>query len=281
MSSDRIAISGVRIDGCHGVLPEERTYRQPFVVDISCHVDAREAGASDNVGDTISYADLAQDAREIIEGESVNLIETLAERIAEKVLARGALSTTVTVHKPEAPVGIPFADASITITRTSPLLEAGTIRRVILALGSNLGNRDANIRAAIDEIAALDAHVSAVSNLVETEAMLLPGQGPQPAYLNAVISLTTALAPLELLTQLQRIEVRGGRVRHERWGARTIDIDIVEIEGITSTNPRLILPHPRADQRLFVLEPWHEIEKTATLNGQPLASLIARLQGAN
>jgi len=107
---------------------------------------------------------------------------------------------------------------------------------------------------------------------------LAPGQDPQPNYTNAVLTLETALAPLQLLRELQRIEVRGGRVRHERWGARLLDIDIIDFEGVTSVAPQLKVPHPRAAERLFVLEPWAAIEPEAVLAGVPVAQLIRAIR---
>ncbi|MFT0847387.1 2-amino-4-hydroxy-6-hydroxymethyldihydropteridine diphosphokinase [Actinomycetaceae bacterium L2_0104] len=277
--SDIIRIEGVRAFGRHGVLAEERTYDQPFVVDIELEVDVTSASRTDDVVNTISYADAAQDAVEVITGESVNLIETLAERIAERILARGPLAASVTIHKPEAPVGLPFSDVFVTVRRRGPLTNDDVgIRHVVLALGANLGNTHANLVWAIEQIRRLDVHVDRVSDLYETEPVLAPGQEAQPNYTNAVLSLDTALSPLELLRELQRIEVRGGRVRHERWGSRLLDIDIVDFEGVTSSLERLTLPHPRAAERLFVLKPWASIEPEATLGGRPITALVAELE---
>ena len=277
--SDTIRIDGVRALGRHGVLAEERTYDQPFVVDIELEVDVRSASRTDDVANTISYADVAQDAVDVIAGESVNLIETLAERIADRVLARGPLATSVTIHKPEAPVGLPFSDVFVTVRRRGPLTNDDVgIRHVVLALGANLGETRANLAWALEQIRALDVHVDRVSDFYETEPVLAPGQEAQPNYTNAVLSLDTALSPLELLRELQRIEVRGGRVRHERWGSRLLDIDIVDFEGVTSSLERLTLPHPRAAERLFVLKPWASIEPEATLGGRPISALVAELE---
>lgn len=278
--TDTIRIEGVRALGCHGVLAEERTYDQPFVVDIELDVDTAPSAATDDVAHTISYADVAQDAVAVITGESVNLIETLANRIAAKVLERGPLAVGVTIHKPEAPVGLPFSDVFVTVRRNGPLLDSGAgIRHVVLALGANLGEPRANLEWAIEQIKTLDVHVNAVSDFYETVPVLAAGQAPQPTYTNAVLTLDTALSPLELLRELQRIEVRGGRVRHERWGARLLDLDIIDIEGVTSSAPRLTLPHPRAAERLFVVEPWASIEPDAILGGVPVAQLVREISG--
>ena len=273
--SDVVSIFGVTADGCHGVLPEERTYLQPFVADIEVEVDTRQAAISDDVAQTISYSDVANDAVQVITGESVYLIETLASRIADRVLARGALSVTVTLHKPKAPVPLPFSDAQVRIHRDGPLKDSQAgLRHVVLALGANLGDTQGSLEWAIGQIRLLDVNVVAVSSFLRTAPVLAEGQAPQPDYLNAVVCIDTALAPLDLLAALERIEVRGGRVRHERWGARLLDIDIIDVEGVTSTYSHLLLPHPRAAERLFVLEPWHQIEPDATLLGRPISDLI-------
>jgi 2-amino-4-hydroxy-6-hydroxymethyldihydropteridine diphosphokinase len=139
----------------------------------------------------------------------------------------------------------------------------------VLSLGSNLGDREATIRAAVHEIAALDGVlVTAASGLVETAAVKLDGVDTDaPAYLNAVVEVRTSLDPEELLDALGAIELDHGRVREERWGDRTLDIDIVDFAGLRVDSPRLTLPHPRAAERSFVLVPWLEVEPTATLRG--------------
>ena len=273
--SDTVRITGVHAEGRHGVHEEEKARPQPFLVDVEAEVEAARAAAGDDLADTVSYADIASDAVAVVRGPSVDLIETLAQRIADRVLARGALRVAVTVHKPEAPVGLPFSDASVTVRRDGPLAASGTIRRAVVALGANLGDARAALDAAVEAVRRLDVCVTAVSRYARTAPVLAPGQPPQPDYLNAVLTLTPAMSPLDLLAALQRIEVRLGRVRRERWGPRAIDLDIVDVEGVASRNPRLTLPHPLAAGRLFVLEPWMEIEPDATLAGSPVASLAA------
>lgn len=117
-AADQIAMRGVRATGHHGVYPDERETGQPFLVDVVLTVDIRPAAASDDVADTVHYGELAADVVAVVEGEPVNLIETLAARIAEVCLRRSLVaSVEVTVHKPEAPVGVPFGDVSVTIVR--------------------------------------------------------------------------------------------------------------------------------------------------------------------
>ncbi|HWC36103.1 MAG TPA: dihydroneopterin aldolase [Mycobacteriales bacterium] len=118
MTTDQIAVRGIRAFGYHGVLPEERAQGQLFLVDAVLSVDTRSAASSDELDQTVDYADLAQRLAAVIEGEPVNLIETLAQRLADTCLKEDRVdSVEITVHKPDAPAGVPFGDISVTITR--------------------------------------------------------------------------------------------------------------------------------------------------------------------
>ena len=116
---DRVALTGLRGYGRHGVLPSERANGQPFLVDVELGLDTRRAAKSDDLTDTVDYAGLADRVVALVEGEPVNLIETLAERIAAMCLEpAGVEQVQVTVHKPEAPVTVAFEDVSVTIMRS-------------------------------------------------------------------------------------------------------------------------------------------------------------------
>jgi dihydroneopterin aldolase len=116
---DRVALRGLRGFGRHGVLPAERSLGQWFGVDVELGLDTRSAAAGDDLGETVDYSAVASDVVALIEGEPVNLIETLAQRIAEVCLVRpGVMQVEVTVHKPAAPVSVPFDDVSVTILRS-------------------------------------------------------------------------------------------------------------------------------------------------------------------
>lgn len=142
-------------------------------------------------------------------------------------------------------------------------------RPVVLALGSNLGDREAIIRSGVSAISDLPGVViKAVSGLVESAAVKPGGVDEDaPAYLNAVATLRTAQDPYWLLGALIAIERAHGRVRETRWGDRTLDIDIITIESVTLSTDRLTVPHPRAAERAFVLAPWLQVEPDATLPG--------------
>jgi 2-amino-4-hydroxy-6-hydroxymethyldihydropteridine diphosphokinase len=150
----------------------------------------------------------------------------------------------------------------------------------VVALGANLGDRQKTIRAAADRIARLPL-VSDVrlSRLFETVALRLDGPDPEaPGYVNAVALVTTRLAPEILLGMLHAIEDENGRERRERWGDRTLDLDLIAYGDVVSDGPSLQLPHPRAAERLFVLDPWQDVDPDAELFGRGrVADLAAEL----
>ncbi|HVW82061.1 MAG TPA: dihydroneopterin aldolase [Mycobacteriales bacterium] len=116
--SDQIALRGLRAFGYHGVLPEERREGQRFVIDAVLSVDTRAAAASDDLADTVDYGGLAKQLRAAVESDPVDLIETLAQRLADLCLAsERVLAVEITVHKPEAPTGVDIDDVTITINR--------------------------------------------------------------------------------------------------------------------------------------------------------------------
>ncbi|MCP1428887.1 2-amino-4-hydroxy-6-hydroxymethyldihydropteridine diphosphokinase [Microbacterium foliorum] len=153
----------------------------------------------------------------------------------------------------------------------------------VVAFGANLGDREATIRAAADRIARLPL-VSGVrlSPLFETVALRLDGPDPEaPGYVNAVALVTTRLAPSILLGMLHAVEDEHGRERHERWGDRTLDLDLIAYGDESADDERLQLPHPRAAERLFVLEPWLALDPDAELPGRGrVADLVTSLRAA-
>ena len=147
----------------------------------------------------------------------------------------------------------------------------------VLAIGGNLGDRQANIRAAVE---ALDEtkgiKVRGVSPMVESFAVTAAGvDESKPNYINAVLKVDTKLKPKKLLKEVRRIESELGRVRIERWGSRTMDIDIVTYADVVKSSKKLELPHPRAYQRAFVLVPWSQLDSEAILPGHGLVRELA------
>lgn len=136
---------------------------------------------------------------------------------------------------------------------------------VVLALGSNLGERVAHLQGAVDALgAAPGVTVHRVSPVVETDPVGGPEQDP---YLNAVVLASTTLAPLDLLATCQAVEAARDRVREVRWGPRTLDVDVLTFGEAVDDDERLTLPHPRAHARAFVLVPWALADPDAVLPG--------------
>ncbi|GGT12517.1 2-amino-4-hydroxy-6-hydroxymethyldihydropteridine diphosphokinase [Streptomyces griseoviridis] len=148
-------------------------------------------------------------------------------------------------------------------------------KRAVIALGANLGNRLETLQGAIDALEDTPGiRVKGVSPVYETEPWGVD-PGTQPSYFNAVVILKTTLPPTSLLERAHAVEEAFHRVREERWGPRTLDVDIIAYADVVSDDPRLTLPHPRAHERAFVLAPWHDVDPEAALPGRgPVADLL-------
>lgn len=147
----------------------------------------------------------------------------------------------------------------------------------VLALGGNLGDREQTLESAISQIAELKSvKLIARSSFYESVAVTLDGEDDKaPKFLNCVVKVETKLEPKKLLKKLFEIENAHGRVRLERWGPRTLDIDIIVFGAELVQTKNLQIPHPRAHQRGFVLVPWLEIEPEAVLPGHGKVAKLA------
>lgn len=287
MRGDLIRLTGVRARGFHGVLPHERRDGQDFVVDVVLSLDLSRAGTSDDLRHTVHYGEVAADVVALVEGEPSDLIERLAEQIATVVLARPLVEAVeVTVHKPQAPVGVPFGDVEVVLRRTKDV-------PVVIALGANVdreGERpDATVRQAVRQLhrtrGLRQVRVSRFYVTAPVGGELVAGQ---PDYVNAVATARTRLTPASLLGRLHQIEADHGRTRDARWGPRTLDLDLVQYgdprdgSDVRSTDPGLLLPHPRAHERAFVLTPWLDVDPAATLRTDtgptPVGDLLPALE---
>ncbi|WP_436737511.1 2-amino-4-hydroxy-6-hydroxymethyldihydropteridine diphosphokinase [Streptomyces sp. BBFR102] len=153
-------------------------------------------------------------------------------------------------------------------------------KTAVISLGSNLGNRLETLQGAVDALEDTPGlRVKAVSPVYETEPWGVQ-PGSQPSYFNAVAVIRTTLPPGSLLERAQAVEEAFHRVRDERWGPRTLDVDIVAYAGVVSADPELTLPHPHAHERAFVLAPWHDVDPEAQLPGHgSVDELLSGLAG--
>lgn len=308
---DRITISRLAVDAHHGVYAEERRAGQRFFIDAELAVDCRDAARGDDLTRTVNYGEVMHAIYTAVANNPVDLIETVAERVATVCLEfPGVQAVTATVHKPSAPVGLPFEDVAVTVARSRAeaqrageavrsgdaqlLSRAGRpttpTRCAVIALGSNRGDRHAKLTEALARVAALPG-VYAVHESSRIETLALTPRGideTAPRYLNAVATAVVAadVHPQALLGALLAIEADLGRVRAERWGDREIDLDLIALGGLSGTwpdagtgLPPVTLPHPRAHERAFVLEPWSEIQPDAVLPGHGrLRDLVSKLR---
>lgn len=240
-----IDIKGLKVHACHGVLPEEKITPQPFVFDITIDCDTCAAANSDDVSDTVNYAEVCALVTEFCKGNGFNLIERLAYAAAFETARKfpKIKAVEVTVHKPQAPVNLPFGDISVTAR-----VERNT---VLLSLGSSMGDRKATLGGAIAELDKLSGvTVSKVSDYIETQPY---GGAAQNTFLNCAVMAECLISPRELLNNIHKIESDFKRVRDKRWGDRTLDIDIVFFGNKIIAEEGLCVPHPDYFNRAFVL----------------------------
>lgn len=147
--------------------------------------------------------------------------------------------------------------------------------KVVIALGSNIGDTNSHLHHAI-EVLGESISITAVSSYYQTPPM---GGPVQDDYLNAVLIAETDIDPLDLIVLMQEIEDLAGRTREVHWGPRTLDLDLISYGDLEIAEPHLQLPHPRAHERTFVLEPWLEIDPDAELIGYgAIRELLAALK---
>ena len=266
--TDRITLSQIAVTSCHGVPKHEKSTPQRFFVDVVIECDLSRVGATDDLATTISYADVGQDIMLIMTQQPVDLIETLTEQIVASTLARLAVEAVeVTVHKPDALAGVEFSAFGLSGPAVSIRREQD--RPVVIALGANLGDRMATLASAVRFLERTPGlELVGVSRLFETDPI---GEADQTDYLNAVAVGRSRLAPWSLLERLHHIEACRGRTRGSHWGARMLDIDLIQVgdpeadADVRSDTVELMLPHPRAAERAFVLQPWLDVDPRAVL----------------
>lgn len=247
---DEIKIIDLEVFARHGVLSEEKSLGQKFFLSIFLSYDIKTAGRTDNIYDTINYADVAHFANNFMKENSYNLLEALAQNLAEAILLKFKVDEIeLEIKKPLAPIDLSFKNVSIKIKRKW--------QTVYLGIGSNLGDKQKNMNEAVKLLGnEPKIIIEKVSNFIISKPM---GEVKQDNFLNGAIEIKTLLEPLELLKVVNDIENKLGRVREIHWGPRTIDIDILLYGDRVIRNEELIIPHYGMYQRDFVLQPMNEI----------------------
>ena len=253
---DTILVDDLRVMCVIGALPHEREAAQPLRVDLAVGVDLSDAGRTDELDDTVHYGLVAERVTEMAEASKFILLERFAAEVADVVLAFDRVERVeVTVTKLRPPVPTPLATTGVRIVRTRAEATSTPLHShtAIVALGSNLGDREGFLRLAVGEL----GNVTAVSDVYETEP--IGGPDAQGAYLNMVAVVETSLDPFAFLRRCRRIEALALRQRVVHWGPRTLDVDVLFFDDMRIDSPELVVPHPRINERRFVLTPLAEV----------------------
>ena len=248
---DKIHIKDLEIIGFHGAIPEEKVLGQKFVLSFELDVDLRQAGKNDDLTKTVHYGELAQKVEEEFTKTSYDLIEKAAEEICEFVLLNYPLVKKVKLllKKPWAPTRKHVEYVAVEIERKW--------NKVYIAAGSNLGDKEETLKEAIDKIdKRKDCVVTKVSNFYTTDPV---GYEDQDQFVNCVFEINTLQTPSELMDTLLEVEKDFKRERIIRWGPRTLDLDIIFYDDIISYDEHILIPHPRAHERQFVMKPMCDI----------------------
>lgn len=248
---DQIRIDNLRIFAHHGVYAEENKKGQNFYINAVLETDTREAGIMDELDFSTDYGEVCQFLQRFLTEHTYKLIEAAVHKAAEEVLLNFPLVRRITLElrKPEAPIPLPFESVSVQITRGW--------RKAYLACGSNMGDREGYLNAAVEALRQDDrCRVLQVSDWMTTTPY---GDVAQDDYLNGAIAIETLYTPEELLERIHEIESAGGRERKVQWGPRTLDLDILLYEDCIMYTDTLKIPHADMHNRDFVLAPLAQI----------------------
>lgn len=248
---DQIIIQNLTVFARHGVLPEENRLGQKFVISATLSLDLKDAGKADDLTKTIDYAYVCRQIEAFLTEHTFQLIESCAEQLAEHLflLHEQIKEIELMIKKPWAPIMQPVEYVGVKIKRAR--------HKAYIALGSNMGEKEQYLQKALS---LLNNHpackVVACSDFITTKPY---GKTDQDDFLNGVCAVETLLSPHDLLSLLHETEAACNRVRTERWGPRTLDLDILFYDDAIIQTKDLIIPHIDLHHRRFVLQPLAQI----------------------
>lgn len=248
---DEIRIEGLEVYAGHGVFEEERRNGQPFLINAVLYTDVRQAGINDDLTLSTNYGEVSCMIDRFLRQSTFQLIETLAERTAEKILLQfpRVKAVELEIKKPKAPIGLPFESVSVKICRGW--------KKAYLGIGSNMGDKKGYMEEALIKLENnKKIRNMRVSSFIVTQPY---GGVEQDEFLNGAVELETLYTPWELLCFLQSVEKEAGRTRDIHWGPRTLDLDILFYEDFLCDFGELTVPHPDMQNRDFVLKPLNEL----------------------
>ncbi|OFI05860.1 bifunctional folate synthesis protein [Clostridium acetireducens DSM 10703] len=248
---DKIYIEDLEVYGYHGVNKEEKSMGQKFLISVEIFTNLRKAALEDNIESTINYAELCYEIEEEFKKEKYDLIEKAAEKLANYILLKYSSVERIklNIKKPWAPIGKPIKYAAVEVDRK--------IHKAYIGIGSNMGDKKKNLNEAIEILNDNEfIKVTKISKFYTTKPV---GYLEQDDFLNGALEIETLMEPEELVDFLLNVEKKLKRERIIKWGPRTIDLDVLLYDDMVSSNEKIILPHPRMHERMFVLEPLNDI----------------------
>ena len=250
---DKILIENYEVIALHGVNPEEKINPQRFLISAEIESDFSRCSKSDDINQTASYSAVCKMIKSFVGENSFDLIETIASGLAKKILLGFPIvkGVKVVVKKPDAPMKGVFDYVGVSTEMCW--------HKTYLALGSNLGDKEGYLDIAVNEINA-DSNFRNMRESARIETAPYGGVADE-MFVNSVVEVETLYSPYELLDAIHQIEEKGNRVRKERWGNRTLDVDIVFYDDLIMGEKDLAIPHPDMVNRDFVLTPMMELNE--------------------
>lgn len=248
---DKIIIKDLEIFANHGVFKEEKVLGQKFILDIELEMNLKDAASNDDLNKTVNYGQISQDIEDILKERNYDLIETVADKVNKHILINYPLvkKCSIILKKPFAPIGKPVKYAAVNIKRS--------VHDAYLSIGSNMGDKEANLNEAIKRLESYkEIKIDKKSSFIKTEPW---GYLKQEEFLNGALKISTIFDEKELMRVLLDIEKDMKRERKIKWGPRIIDLDIIFFDDLISSDEFITLPHPRMEEREFVLKPLCEI----------------------
>lgn len=248
---DQIKITNLKVFAHHGVFLEETRDGQDFFVNAELFLDCRKAGKSDDLEDSINYGEVCHFITKYLQENTFLLIEAAVEHLTESMLLSmpGLEKVKIELCKPNAPIGLPFENVSVTMERGW--------HTAYVAVGSNMGDKEKYMKDGIGELRSYpQVVVERVSDFIRTAPY---GGVEQDDFLNGAVKIRTLFTPEELLKVLHAAEQKAGRKREIHWGPRTLDLDIIFYDKLVYEDDDLIIPHVDMANRNFVLEPLMEL----------------------
>lgn len=248
-----INIQGLEVHANHGVFAAEKELGQRFYINATLHLDFQKSLNSDDLNNTVHYGFVGEKIIEFFKINRCDLIETITHKLVVMLFEEYKLINRIELEvvKPWAPLSFSFDNVS---TKIDEIRET-----VYIALGGNIGKSEHLFRQAIETISNFDGVYKVIESKQYTSKAF--GNTDQADFLNMAIAIETNLHPQILLTKLQSLEIKLGRERHEHWGPRTIDLDIILYGNQIISDNNLLVPHRYMTKRDFVLKPLLDINQ--------------------